>query len=245
MNQNYWESCRKIEFAKWGAIFEDRKMFDPYLALAFLTKVLAAGERERVLIVKQTEEPYPYHELMGISYAKHLENVLNEHGKMMFFEHLAINSPIYYWPYLDEREDRGVNLVSADLCYYDPDGKLTEGEVMDLGELLRQASNLEFSDKDPLGREMESNPPIEIYGELLDPQYRGTDAPLYLSFQLNSNIWHPQSYFHPNLELAMCHTPRLNRFLAEVRRLTLEWGGEWTFEGDCNEYGITLPETST
>lgn len=32
----------------------------------------------------------------------------------------------------------------------------------------------------------------------------------------------------------MCHTPRLNRFLAEFKRLTLEFGGEW-------EYGDGIP----
>ena len=51
-------------------------------------------------------------------------------------------------------------------------------------------------------------------------------------------------YEYDNLELAMCHTPRFNRFLAEVKQLTLDLGGEFSCEagtGYSDDSGINLP----
>jgi hypothetical protein len=41
---------------------------------------------------------------------------------------------------------------------------------------------------------------------------------------------------YDNQELALCHTPRLNRFLTRVYDLTQEIGAEWNFSlGDCHK----------
>jgi hypothetical protein len=78
--------------------------------------------------------------------------------------------------------------------------------------------------------------------------YEGNEPALVLSVILHTDIWYPevegfldqkvkaQTGIYPpdditdNLELARCHTPRFNRFLAEFKQITLEHGGEWCFE---------------
>jgi hypothetical protein len=227
-------------------------MFDPHLALAYLTGVLEAGERERVIHIKQTTEPFPYHESMGISYAKHLDNVLKEHGILVFGEHLAKADPYY-------TEGSIATLISSDLCYFDSDGNLVEGEVINIGDLLNQLRASEINDRDY--PELYPNFPIKFRGFCI---YSGQTS-IGLTFELNTDIWLPEVWGvlessiryrrgenmlidkRGNLELAKCHTPRLNRFLAEVKRLTLEYGGEWISDHEegllyADEDGIILPE---
>ena len=86
-------------------------------------------------------------------------------------------------------------------------------------------------------RRKNPKPPIDLsniaeaikidYGKLFEQINRGEYVP-----NLNPD--------YDNLELAMCHTPRFNRFLAEVKQLTLDLGGEFSSErGNIN--GIILP----
>jgi hypothetical protein len=58
--------------------------------------------------------------------------------------------------------------------------------------------------------------------------------------------------WYDNSELALRHTPRLNRFLRRVKELTLEYGGRWELSDDqkndiyywpmLSEDGIILDE---
>jgi hypothetical protein len=252
---NYWMSSRDVTFGSWWIEFKDRQMLDPERQMAFYIRFLEAGERERVLVVKQTEEglPFPYHESMGISYSQHLKQVAHYRDRGMHFLD-GISGSIRK------------QIITSHLCYYDSDGRLTEGEINDVAQLLQEvrAADIEYAHS----RDVYPNHPIKIYTDWQTPDYDGSGSSLVICIKLNTNIWFPQvcSRFHRdienesgnyssedatnNLELARCHTPRFNRFLAEVKQLTLEFGGEWelgdlsTPESEINEDGILLPEIS-
>ena len=251
---NYWMSSRDVKFGSWWIEFKDRQMLDPERQMAFYTRFLEAGERERVLVVKQTEEelPFPYHESMGISYSQHLKQVGHYEDREMHFLD-GISGSI------------SKTIITSHLCYYDSDGRLMEGEIDDVAQLLEEvrAADIEYAQC----RDVYPNHPIKIYTDWQTPDYDGSESSLVLCIGLNTNIWFPQvcSRFHRgietesgnyssedatnNLELARCHTPRFNRFLAEVKQLTLEFGGEWKLgecrsESEINVDGILIPEIS-
>ena len=164
MGKNKWRSYKHRKVNSWEATFKDPAMHDLSLIIAFLTGVLEAGERERVLMIKEEGGQFPYHKSMGISYAQHMNNVFEKYEKIL---------PVYDSLYPVSR-----------LCYYD----------------------------------------IKVF---------------HLTIYTKTDIWQPKLFNvsgDDNLELAMCHTPRLNRFLADFKRLTLEFGGEWVYSD-----GIPLP----
>ena len=256
MGTNYWISSKKDVYGQWLINFPDAKTLDPQQALAFFTAILEVGERERVFRVKQTIQPFPYSELMNHSYAQHLKYLLEEEEKMMFFQHLSNSDPVSA---LRGGKTLAPTLTPATLCYYDIDGNITEGEVTDMGELLEQLRGAEIDiNKDYY--KIYPNPPIEISGELPDIHCHEVDL-FYMYITLNTDIWLPKVYGdlersiqtrkggsylydeYDNLELAMCHTPRFNRFLAEVKQLTLEYGGKFKptdGTGYSDENGIIL-----
>jgi hypothetical protein len=227
MSKNEWQSYKHLEVDRWQAIFKDPKMHDLSLVIAFLTGVLEAGERERVLMIEETDYDFAYHKSMGISYARHMNNVFEKHGKIL---------PVYDDLY-----------PVTHLCYYDLDGNLTEGDISEMGGLLAEVvpyeelKNYEWSGNSPLGVYCDYHPPSTDYvltdgGEIF-----------HLTIYTKTDIWRPEINYggtYDNLELAMCHTPRLNRFLAEFKRLTVEFGGEWGIPGYPNSAhrdGIPLP----
>ena len=83
MSKNKWLSYKHREVYRWEVTFKDLKMHDFSLIIAFLTGVLEAGERERVLMIEETDGEFPYHKSMGISYVRHMNNVFEKHGKIL------------------------------------------------------------------------------------------------------------------------------------------------------------------
>jgi hypothetical protein len=218
MSKNNWQSYKHWEVNRWKATFKDPKMHDLSLVIAFLTGVLEAGERERVLMIEETGGQFPYHKLMGISYVQHMNNVFEKHEEIL---------PLYLSYYGQ----------TSHLCYYDMDGNLTEGDVISMADLLAEVvpyedlENYEWSENSPLGVSSDYYPPSAKVN--LDEEV------FHLTIYTKTDIWQPEVYYggtYDNLELAMCHTPRLNRFLADFKRLTLEFGGEWVYSD-----GIPLP----
>ena len=217
MSKNEWQSYKHEEVDRWDATFKDPKMHNLSLIIAFLTGVLEAGERERVLMIEEQEGEFAYHKSMGISYAQHMNNVFEQYGKI-----LPVHDSLY---------------PVSHLCYYDVDGNLTEGDVSDMGDLLDEVMPYE----ELKNYQCYVNCPLDVYCDYYPPSAQSDldEEVFHLTIYTKTDIWHPK-LFNPidddNLELAMCHTPRLNRFLAEFKRLTLEFGGEWKY-GD----GIPLP----
>lgn len=131
------------------------------------------------------------------------------------------------------------------LCWYDRNDEVTEGEVSDLGMLLR---TLEPADG-AISRYVSDvgSPPLAVSGSI----FRYRDGRLVrgigdqvLLFTTHSDIWFPfvtgdahpswdgESYFD-NRDLANRHTPRLNAFLDEVASAVEAAGGRWSIEAEC------------
>jgi hypothetical protein len=215
MSNNKFQSYKHLEVNRWKATFKNPKMHDLSLVIAFLTGVLEAGDRERVLMIEEQKGEFPYYKSMGISYAKHMNNVFDRYGKI-----LPVHDSLY---------------PVSHLCYYDRDGNLTEGDVSDMGDLLDEVMPYEDPDK----YECYINCPLDVYCDYYPPSAQpDVDGEVfYLTIYTKTDIWQPKLFNvsgDDNLELAMCHTPRLNRFLAEFKQLTLEFGGEL-------EYGDIIP----
>jgi hypothetical protein len=246
--KNHWISSRDREFGSWWAALTDRRMLDRQGQLEFYLKFLEAGERERLLVVKQSsvQNPFSYRESMGISYSQHLKQTVHHHG-----EHFLNGLYGNIWD----------TQIASRLCYYDLDGCLTEGEVENIGGLLGELrpQDLEYGDR---WEGFHHNRPIEIYYNWYDPGYDGDEPVFAVRIQLPTDIWYPEvegfldkniinwTGVYPsedwmdNLELSRCHTPRLNRFLAEFKQLTLEFGGEWgdpDYPNNRRKDGIPLP----
>jgi hypothetical protein len=247
VGENNWQSYKHLEVNRWQAIFKDPKMHDLSLVIAFLTGVLEAGERERVLMIEEQEGEFSYHKSMGISYAQHMNNVFEKHGEIL---------PLYsLYPV-------------AHLCYYDMDGNLTEGDVSSMGTLLDEVVPCEVPGNyyeccygnSPFGfyypppkevnpdRERYGNCPLDVDCDYYPSDYNISDGTIFhLNIYTKTDIWQPEIHYggtYDNLELAMCHTPRLNRFITEFKLLTLEFGGEWgnpDYPNSKHRDGIPLP----
>jgi hypothetical protein len=256
MSINYWTVSDEPEIASWKAEFPLGNMADPRTVLPFVQKVLEAAEREEVYRVQRAPwrsgdlglnldleyRSYPG----GPSYGQYLEQVLNKTDKLISFPQLS-SSPGYLPEYRV--------IAPAKLGYYDLDGELMIEEVEDVGALLRRIRPIEY-DLPDYWREL-SEEELTHKKKIIDKSYKAEGSAIffsgtlwpkdywpaqstYLFINLYTDIWFPKvggyledhspaqsRVFHDNRALAMCHTPRLNRFLASVRELTLEFDGIW------------------
>jgi hypothetical protein len=229
MNKNYWVVKRDGVFSQWYAQFPKGEMLDPWQQWTFLKGILEAGEQEGIYQVREFRAPTRFVASPSLSYIQYLEQVLKEQGELLFFQQINNAFPC--------PTEEGIDQTPTRLCYYEADGTLTEQEVNNLGELLeRLRPDLEWD-----RYYMTQMTPVDLYGQRA---YRFDDGhiwPLDLGISLRTDIWFPKvlgyleerEYFYAplqwrdNRELAYCHTPRLNRFLAKAKALTLDLGGEW------------------
>lgn len=128
------------------------------------------------------------------------------------------------------------------LAYYERDG-IVETMVDDVGALLAQLREPIDEDRDYA---VEPCAPLCVSGFAVsfEPSskrplsaYRLPSTSVEFSF--GADIWLPwvpgrldpddKETFYDNRELAHLHSVRLNKFLAEVRRITVERGGEWQY----------------
>jgi hypothetical protein len=261
MGINYWTIQEKYEIASWEASFPKGNMTSPWEVLPFVQKVLEAAEREEVYRVKRVPShserlglkldleyrAYPG----GPDYGQYLEQILNETDQLLFFRQLS-SSPGYLPEYRI--------IAPARLSYYDLDRELIDEEVEDVGELLRRVRPLEYdlpNDWQEMTEEQlfyarksinsykKESSAIFFSGDLISKD-RFPDNSTYLFINLYTDIWFPEvggfledqdelyenRVFYDNRELALRHTPRLNRFLISVRDLTLEFGGTWSVDRD-------------
>jgi hypothetical protein len=277
---NYWVMQDEPEFASWGAKFPLGKMNDPWEMLSFLQQVLKAAEMEEVFhLVKapwQKGDLDLYQNLEyrartdGPTYSQYLEQILAETGKLIFFRQLFSMPDLL-------PEYRVV--APARLSYYDINGELRDEEVEDVGELLRQVrptqddllnhwpelSEEEIKRKKKfIDKSYKGGGSAIFFGGNFVPKDSESDYGSHLYINLFTDIWFPKvggfleeqpvwyedRVFYDNRELALRHTPRLNRFLANVRDITLEMGGTWyvdkdgyptsRYEEQFNEDGIIL-----
>jgi hypothetical protein len=139
------------------------------------------------------------------------------------------------------------SIVETRLCYYDRDNQLVEEQVTDQGALL---AALEPAPGSIPKSFMMHYPPIRVTGRRYTDVRDGVSVErgayqyaVDVRFCIHSDIWFPWIYgsAHPdcdhrrmfdNRALALCHTPRLNAFLADVADAARKAGGYFEFRPD-------------
>jgi hypothetical protein len=247
---NRWIS-NTAPLLEWDAVFPPPKSLADVERLLHLTMaVLEVGEREAVYRVSQTEGYSPlqaFDSSTRCTYAQHVEKIFFETGDLL--------------PMSSMSSDYKISGEFSKICYYDQAGEIVEEEVDSLGEILKRTR-----------QDVESMPhrmavgiaPVKIYGNELGGKAGFWTPERYHPFfettftvQLFTDIWFPQvigfaesdygkereEEGYDNRELALCHTPRFNRFLLSVRQLVLDYGGTWSIGDDVGVgYGHAITE---
>jgi hypothetical protein len=247
MKHNYWVSA-KYPFAQWEAGLNNPRLnINDYLD--FAQKILEIGQRELHYSVRQvayTQNPFDAKE--GYTYVDYLREIANQSERLPFFSFLS-----------------EVDRTPCDICYYDKYGSVINKNIENLGRLLQ----LMHSDKlGPHNTEaerlfylgyMQHMPPLVLKGLEFQLQRVKSKEPLPVGYypiiwvKLYSDIWFPEvaglleevkpTSPYNNQELALCHTPALNRFINELRTLTLNLGGYWSFNPNSGQYNHLVSET--
>jgi hypothetical protein len=241
MKKNYWTTGKEHCAEWWVTLPRPQSKAEMEELLHLAQVILAIGEREGVYRVTETRSPNNFQAAPGWTYAEHLEKIFHETGILRFLN-LGGGAA---------RTETGILRVAARLCHYNLAGELVEEEVEDLGSLVEQL----HPSKDP-GRCATSVVPVTINGKQIKVSDLQTPKkyPLEISISLDTDIWFPYVIGrlekgempvggYDNRELALCHTPRFNRFLANVRQLVLDYGGEWEIADDRMSYSSQITET--
>jgi len=227
--KNHWICHRNDSFAEWRAAFSEEKMVSPWEILQFMKQVYEMGEATAVYRVHRTEGASSYRENSELSYIQHLQKVLDKTGEFIGFKDFSSG------PRRDI-ENEGF-LATSRLSYFLETGEIAESEIGDIGKLLMQLRR----DKIRHARNhMAAFFPLILYGQQGGWSEDGTPYRTSLTICIHTNIWFPKVRGFPsepwqwydNSELALRHTPRLNRFLRRVKELTLEYGGRWELSDD-------------
>jgi hypothetical protein len=273
IKRNRWivsEEDKYAKFAHWTAKFPQGQMIDPWEQWEFWKKVLQAGEEERVFRVEKIWDDPPIYDkaASGKSYADYIEQTLRQTGELVFFQQLNNNYSLeaparicYYdleGKVVEAEISRLGNLlrqsrpdVNQDWksCYLSPNHNPIELRGQRGVEWKREDfpewTDKEFEETDKF---QQAYLVIETYTDIWFPEVKGYLEDWGEDEYGQSVIWKTRQW-QDNRELALCHTPRLNRFIQRVKQLTLGYGGEWSIDRDdvngswdshWNEDGIVL-----
>jgi hypothetical protein len=222
-SRNYWTTYKR-PFAGWQAVIPaTAEPEDTERLLQFCKQVLIAGEQEKVYrLVRESHDTNDSPNLIDL----YIEYLRQRHTDPRFFN----------FGYIHEFEafcGFGVKQTTL-VCHYDLENKLASSEISNVVELLsRVRPDLDANLFAPEWK------PLDIWGYKHVPSASST-----FFIELQSNIWFPrvegydEDWFedgeiklYDNYAIALCHTPRLNMFLAEVRQAALEMGGSFGISG--------------
>jgi hypothetical protein len=238
---NYWTTYPEV-LVSWSVAFPPQTDHIAQL-LDFAENALQGGAKWEVFIV---DEPWlaAYEPIPAKAYRTYLMTKLAQLGELPLF--YRVNDP--------SRSDNGKLSPSARVAFFDQNGAIQEKLVKDLGILLR---DLRPEVKRSLHHYAAFAPPVSISGltrvrvsPSSEEQY--LEWPIDISIGLYSDIWFPRvagfldnptspisiSNLFDNAELARRHTPRLNRFLQDVRTFAEALGASWSFEEPSGERDI-------
>ncbi len=249
-----------FDYACWKAQFKSTKMLDRMEKWKYFRGILLAGEENKISRVLETEklgkgfEKYYYNRIKhGVSYVEFADRLFNdeEASPDILFYH-AINRPINpriqtklcYYNLQNEIEEE-----FCDILYLA--GRLMPGFHDRLEDFATAvgiyysdcAERLYDSDEDEIKAKSKGMPDKDFIEN--GKQYSASE----LCIALHTNIWFSWVYridewgfiddklvlikeaaWYDNRELARRHTPRLNKFIQQVKKLTLEMGGTWEID---------------
>jgi hypothetical protein len=229
IKKNHWVCRRNDSFAEWQVTFPKEHMTSDWEVFQFMSQVYEAGEAEAVYHVLRVEGDPVFQAAINSSFIQYLEKALRSSGKYIGFKCSSSTAR-------RDIEDSGF-LVTARLSYYAENGEIIESEVGDVGKLLMRLRPDMLDDERDC---MSAFFPISMYGQKGGLYKDGTPYQTCLGIYTRTNVWFPKVRGFPgepwqwydNSELALRHTPRLNRFLRRVKELTLEYGGRWELSDD-------------
>jgi hypothetical protein len=238
--KNYWTTLKNSAAACWFITLPPVGSVGVERLLRFASGLLEAGEQENVYRIVQTGGSEPFDGTHKYSYVEHIVEVMERTNILPLFSGEGGFSPT----------ENGQLQTLSKVCYYDLSGSLVEAEIKDLGLLLKQLrpEKAEHS----MGY-MSHIAPITVSGLTKIDVQNARNNPVYISIKLETDIWfpwvvgfledrEPPSSLHDmfdNRELALQHTPWLNRFLSSVYNLVQELDGEWELnesDGECSFY---------
>ena len=240
--KNYWTTLKRSSAACWFVTLPPLASGGIEKLLLFVSGLVEAGEQENVYRIVQTKNsPELYSKSHKDSYLEYIIRVMEKTNVLPLFSGEGELTPT------------GIGHFQAlsKVCYFDLAGSLVEAENRDLGLLLEQ---LRPEKKQYSMGYMSHVAPITINGLSKIEIQNTKNNPIYISIKLETDIWFPlvvgfledrepflnlENLFD-NRELALQHTPRLNRFLSSVYNLVQELDGEWEMSesiGECSIYG--------
>jgi len=235
--------------AQWECCFDNTNSFVTLAQLIeFSRRLTYAGTKLNVYNILETPGPFAFKQNLKHNYPDHLLHVAKTTGNVPFFDlgNGAAKTPA------------GVLRTPGHVCYYNENNVLIERPVENLGLLLKQ---LRAHDIDWGEGFMMQVAPVSVLGQTLklkNDQLPPQKICIYIS--LYTDIWFTKvlgfledsfnirgdvKWFN-NSELASCHTPRLNEFIASVRKDTIELGGIWRHvpaEGSATLYSDMINES--
>jgi len=216
--RNHWITFANDFMVRWGAWLRAPRG-DATPLIDFGTAVVELGRRHGVYDPVRLPGTVPF-VASRQGFADYLRDQVRQHGRIPLF-------PIEARP--------GEDLwTPARLAFYRGDS-IVEEDIGDLGGLLR---TLRPECLETCLMFMRAASPLVLSGAAVAV---GSEQEVRIQVRLDSDIWLPRVMgmleeipddlddrpMCDNRALAEHHTPRLNAFLADVRRLTLDLGGRW------------------
>ncbi|HVJ93889.1 MAG TPA: hypothetical protein VM580_29065 [Labilithrix sp.] len=242
MNErNHWITFVNDFVVRWGA-FLPAPRGDIGALVRFGVGVVEAGARHAVYHATRLPAARPYEAGQG-SFEAYLRAEAQRSGRVPLFPSDTRPGPELWTP--------------ARLAFYRGDS-IVEEEVGDVGALL---CSLRPDRIETCRMFMRSAASVAVLGKQVSVDHA---EEVRVEVRLDTDIWFPRVMgmleelpeeddppsMYDNRALAERHTPRLNAFVGELRRLTLDLGGRWeTLETDSvavnyaamwNEEGIFL-----
>jgi hypothetical protein len=277
MKKNQWRIMENLEYAYWIARLPTKKMLDKRRLWEFLKEVLIAGEENEIFRITETskfgesDKKYYFNINRGESYISFADRVLEEEGESLIWQigdsayGGALTKLSYY--------GANGNVVEKELAY--PASALKENRP-ELDEYYLYPIGAIVLSPVRGGAGYDDDYDELMDGEFIENGVRYISPRLMI--RTNTDIWFPkvmggydesmedrgwdtrqedgkwvdpkEGEWYDNSELALRHTPRLNKFIQRVKQLTLNYGGTWKtlhcdtadrYHSQWNEDGIILP----
>jgi hypothetical protein len=239
MKENKWNvDGLRSNYARWRATFSSKAMVNKVGFWGFLEGLLMLGTKYEIIQFLEIEKEidgrkYYFNVKSGESFIDFADRLLQQEGVLLFGEPRKCLSK---------------------LCFYDQKGEIVSKKVLNPGRILARTRDY--------GLHYPSTDAVTFFESLGFVTRRNYDffiedgvkyAPSNLLIYTQTNIWFPkvlsiedhskrwdQGYiykeeWYDNSELALCHTPRFNKFIQGIKQLTIQYGGVWTAEYDDND----------
>jgi hypothetical protein len=227
--QNKWKASSRFNYARWRAVFPSKQMIDKTEFWAFLEGVVILATKYEVLQFlevgeKEPANKYYFNVNSGESFIDFASRILEQENILIF------DSP-----------RKGL----SKLCFYNKDNEIISQKVLSPERIQARVNGT---------RSHYNTSAIQFYTSLGFATRRNYDtfiengvkyAPSSLLLFTKTNIWFPKvlalkdpddpNYelaWYDNSALALCHTPRFNKFVQGVKQLTIQYGGVWIAEKD-------------